>query len=158
MSIRVHVEGRICSPENAHISVFDRGFLYGDSVYETIGTAYGRLFAVNTPGRALVEVNLATAEVRHMALAAEPDSIAVGPQSGAVYVLDRVTNAIVKLDPGDGSELGRAFLGDGPASAPLPLHADTLWLRPRMVVSTVGERIYVIDPQTGTLAVTSLYQ
>jgi len=27
--------------------VFDRGFLYGDSVYETIGTAYGRLFAAN---------------------------------------------------------------------------------------------------------------
>jgi branched-chain amino acid aminotransferase len=46
MSIRVHVAGRICSPENAHISVFDRGFLYGDSVYETIGTAGGRLFAL----------------------------------------------------------------------------------------------------------------
>jgi branched-chain amino acid aminotransferase len=27
--------------------VFDRGFLYGDSVYETIGTAYGRLFAAS---------------------------------------------------------------------------------------------------------------
>ena len=33
------------STEEAKISVFDRGFLYGDSVYETIGTAYGRLFA-----------------------------------------------------------------------------------------------------------------
>src|SRR3982751_858794 len=47
MSIRVHVAGRICSPENAHISVFDRGFLYGDSVYETIATAGGRLFALD---------------------------------------------------------------------------------------------------------------
>jgi branched-chain amino acid aminotransferase len=46
MSIRVHVGGRICSPENAHISVFDRGFLYGDSVYETIATVGGRLFAL----------------------------------------------------------------------------------------------------------------
>jgi branched-chain amino acid aminotransferase len=27
--------------------VFDRGFLFGDSVYETIGTANGRLFAAN---------------------------------------------------------------------------------------------------------------
>ena len=35
----------MCLPEEAKISVFDRGFLYGDSVYETIGTAYGRLFA-----------------------------------------------------------------------------------------------------------------
>jgi branched-chain amino acid aminotransferase len=47
MSIRVHVAGRICSPENAHISVFDRGFLYGDSVYETIASAAGRLFALD---------------------------------------------------------------------------------------------------------------
>jgi branched-chain amino acid aminotransferase len=47
MSIRVHVDGHICSPEEAKISVFDRGFLYGDSVYETIGTVRGRLFALS---------------------------------------------------------------------------------------------------------------
>jgi branched-chain amino acid aminotransferase len=45
MSIRVHIDGAVRLPEEAKISVFDRGFLYGDSVYETIGTAYGRLFA-----------------------------------------------------------------------------------------------------------------
>jgi branched-chain amino acid aminotransferase len=47
MSIRVHVDGHICLPEEAKISVFDRGFLYGDSVYETIGTVRGRLFALS---------------------------------------------------------------------------------------------------------------
>ncbi len=46
MSIRVHIGGRVCLPDEAKISVFDRGFLYGDSVYETIGTSGGRLFAV----------------------------------------------------------------------------------------------------------------
>lgn len=46
MSIRVHINGRICVPEDAKISVFDRGFLFGDSVYETIGTVEGRLFAL----------------------------------------------------------------------------------------------------------------
>jgi branched-chain amino acid aminotransferase len=46
MSILVHIDGRICPPDEAKISVFDRGFLYGDSVYETIGSAYGRLFAL----------------------------------------------------------------------------------------------------------------
>jgi branched-chain amino acid aminotransferase len=45
MPIRVHIGGRVCSPEDAKVSVFDRGFLYGDSVYETIGTAHGKLFA-----------------------------------------------------------------------------------------------------------------
>jgi branched-chain amino acid aminotransferase len=46
MSIRVHIDGAVRLPEEAKVSVFDRGFLYGDSVYETIGTFYGRLFAL----------------------------------------------------------------------------------------------------------------
>jgi branched-chain amino acid aminotransferase len=46
MSIRVHVQGQVREPEAARVSVFDRGFLYGDSVYETIATAGGRLFAL----------------------------------------------------------------------------------------------------------------
>jgi DNA-binding beta-propeller fold protein YncE len=123
-----------------------------------IAFAYGRVFAVNTPGRALVEVNLSTAEVSHMSLAAEPESVVVGPLSGAVYVFDRATNAIVKLNPGDGSELGRAIVGDSPTPASFQLQPDALWLRPRMVVSTIDERIYVIDPQAAMLAVASLYQ
>lgn len=45
-SVRAFVHGRVCLPDDARISVFDRGFLYGDSVYETIGTVSGRLFAL----------------------------------------------------------------------------------------------------------------
>jgi branched-chain amino acid aminotransferase len=30
----VNINGELLSPENANISIFDRGFLYGDSVYE----------------------------------------------------------------------------------------------------------------------------
>jgi hypothetical protein len=123
-----------------------------------VAFAYGRVFATNTPGRELIEINVATAEISHFALAAEPESIVVGPQSGAVYVLDRAANAIVKVNPGDGSELGRAVLGDGPSGASSQVQPDALWLRPRMAVSAVGERIYTIDPQAATLAVVSLYQ
>lgn len=45
MPIRVYIDGGVCPPEEAKVSVLDRGFLYGDSVYETIGTVHGRLFA-----------------------------------------------------------------------------------------------------------------
>jgi branched-chain amino acid aminotransferase len=45
MPIRVYIDGAVCPAEEAKVSVLDRGFLYGDSVYETIGTMYGRLFA-----------------------------------------------------------------------------------------------------------------
>ena len=35
-SMRVWINGTISAPEDARISVFDRGFMYGDSVYEAI--------------------------------------------------------------------------------------------------------------------------
>lgn len=42
----VNVDGRMTDPEGAVISVFDRGFLFGDSVFETIRTYGGRPFAL----------------------------------------------------------------------------------------------------------------
>lgn len=41
MSIRVAIDGEIYTEETAVVSVFDRGFLYGDSVYEVARTAGG---------------------------------------------------------------------------------------------------------------------
>jgi branched-chain amino acid aminotransferase len=42
---RVYVNGEIVPPAQAQISVFDRGFLYGDSVYETLRVYGGVPFA-----------------------------------------------------------------------------------------------------------------
>ncbi len=46
MPTLVTIDGRAFAPEDAVISVFDRGFLYGDSVFETIRTYGGRCFAL----------------------------------------------------------------------------------------------------------------
>jgi branched-chain amino acid aminotransferase len=43
MSIRVYLEGQVHHPQDAMVSVFDRGFLFGDSVYETVAYQDGRL-------------------------------------------------------------------------------------------------------------------
>lgn len=43
MAVKVYIDGAIVAPEQATISVFDRGFLYGDSVYEVMRTSGGRL-------------------------------------------------------------------------------------------------------------------
>ena len=40
----VNLDGVLVPPASATISVFDRGFLYGDSVYEVVRTYGGRLF------------------------------------------------------------------------------------------------------------------
>lgn len=44
MATLVNLDGVLVSPEDARVSVFDRGFLYGDSVYEVIRTYGGRPF------------------------------------------------------------------------------------------------------------------
>ncbi|MDP1932079.1 MAG: D-amino-acid transaminase [Gammaproteobacteria bacterium] len=43
MSRTVYVNGEYVAAENARISVFDRGFLFGDGVYEVIPVVRGRL-------------------------------------------------------------------------------------------------------------------
>ena len=44
MSAQVMIDGQLVSADRAVVSVFDRGFLYGDSVFETIRTYGGRPF------------------------------------------------------------------------------------------------------------------
>ncbi len=46
MSRLVLIDGVSTPSERAQVSVYDRGFLYGDSVFETIRTYGGRLFAL----------------------------------------------------------------------------------------------------------------
>lgn len=43
MPVKVYMDGAIVAPEQATISIFDRGFLYGDSIYEVMRTSGGRL-------------------------------------------------------------------------------------------------------------------
>ncbi|MES1178568.1 MAG: aminotransferase class IV [Myxococcales bacterium] len=44
MSSTVMIDGLLVPPERAVVSVFDRGFLYGDSVFETLRTYHGQPF------------------------------------------------------------------------------------------------------------------
>jgi branched-chain amino acid aminotransferase len=47
MSRAVVIDGASVPPEQATVSVYDRGFLYGDGVFETIRTYEGELFALD---------------------------------------------------------------------------------------------------------------
>lgn len=46
MAAAVMIDGSLVPPDEARVSVFDRGFLYGDSVFETIRTYAGKPFAL----------------------------------------------------------------------------------------------------------------
>ncbi|HYQ29585.1 MAG TPA: aminotransferase class IV [Polyangiaceae bacterium] len=47
MSSTVMIDGLLVPPERAQVSVFDRGFLYGDSVFESLRSYQGKLFALD---------------------------------------------------------------------------------------------------------------
>lgn len=43
----VNIDGVLYGPDDAKISVFDHGFLYGDSIYETMRTFHRKIFLVD---------------------------------------------------------------------------------------------------------------
>lgn len=45
MTYFVSINGVLTDPDKATISIFDHGFLFGDSVYEVVRTIHGRIFA-----------------------------------------------------------------------------------------------------------------
>ena len=60
MATLLNVEGRLVPPEQAFVPVMDRGFLYGDSVYEVVRTYGGRVFEL---GRHLDRMDRSAARI-----------------------------------------------------------------------------------------------
>jgi branched-chain amino acid aminotransferase len=104
--IAVSIDGEIIDPERAAISVFDRGLLYGDGVFEVLRTWNGIAVDLARHVKRLVDT------ARHLQLAV-PGSIA-----------DDVTRTIAAAGPGDHrvrivvtrgpGALGRRFAELGP--------------------------------------------
>jgi branched-chain amino acid aminotransferase len=123
MSIRVHVDGHICLPEDAKISVFDRGFLYGDSVYETIGTVRGRLFALSDHldrlerSAARLALRLPPREAIEQAILATV--AAAGNAESRVRVMVTRGDGRLDLDPASAGE-PRLVVIAGPLGGPTP--------------------------------------
>ncbi|MEK7837354.1 MAG: branched-chain amino acid aminotransferase, partial [candidate division NC10 bacterium] len=44
MALICYVNGVFCAAEEARISAFDHGFLYGDGIFESLTAAHGRIF------------------------------------------------------------------------------------------------------------------
>lgn len=106
MSSLVLIDGRPSPPEAASISVFDRGFLYGDSVFEALRTYGGRPFALERHLQRLAEsaarvfIDL---PVSLQQLGREVHSAIVGAGNSESYVRLTVTRGVgetLGLDPG----------------------------------------------------------
>ena len=108
MPIRVYIDGAVRLPEDAKDSLFDRGFLYGDSVYETIGTSYGRLFAardhLDRLDRSASRIGLSVPPRQEIVSAiAETMAAAGNPESRVRVILTRGEGKL-DLDPASATD------------------------------------------------------
>jgi branched-chain amino acid aminotransferase len=102
----VLIDGRPMAPESASVSVFDRGFLYGDSVFETLRTYGGRPFALDrhlarlaaSAARVFIDLPVSLEQ-----LGREVASAIVGAGNAESYVRLTLTRGVgdsLGLDPG----------------------------------------------------------
>ena len=100
MSIRVYIGGEILEPERAVVSVFDRGFLFGDSVYETIAWIGGRFIFMTEHldrlERSARRIFLEPPPRAHVAEAMRATTEATGEHDARVRVM--VTRGVAGLD------------------------------------------------------------
>lgn len=113
----VNLDGTLVPPSAARVSVFDRGFLYGDSVYEVIRTYGGRPF----------ELGAHLARLRHSA-----DRIGLEPRWGAPRTAAEIERTL---------EASRG--GDRPDPDAAPWNAGERYVR---VVMTRGAGEIGLDP------------
>jgi branched-chain amino acid aminotransferase len=113
----VNLDGVLVPPEQAKVSVFDRGFLYGDSVYEVIRTYGGRPF----------ELEAHLARLRHSA-----ERIGLAPKWDAARTAREIERT---LDASRG--------GDRPDPEAAPWNAGERYVR---VVMTRGAGEIGLDP------------
>ena len=87
MSAVAYVNGRIVAEQDAMISVFDHGFLYGEGVYEVIRTYGGELFLVDR-------------HFRRLRASASMITLDVGMSDGALEGIVRETVAAYRAGAG----------------------------------------------------------
>ncbi|HEY3235948.1 MAG TPA: aminotransferase class IV, partial [Polyangiaceae bacterium] len=127
----VLINGKQVETEDAKISIFDRGFLYGDSVFETLRTYGGVPFALEehlrrlerSAQRVLIrlpeDLSVIDNEIR---VAASLVHSAAGAGEGDAFIRVMVTRGIgddLGLDPNLASKASRVIIA-GPLQKPSP--------------------------------------
>src|SRR5882672_4960419 len=123
------VNGELLSPDQAVISVYDRGFLYGDSVFETIRTYGGRPFALAEHIARLAR----SAERVLLTLPVSPETMAAevlrgleaarNPESYVRVMITRGTGPL-GLDPDLAEHPSRVVLVEPLVAPPLEAYRD----------------------------------
>jgi hypothetical protein len=68
-----------------------------------------------------------------------------------VYVLSSRASALLRIDPTDGSEIGRVTLPDRSGHVGV-VPSDNLTMRPRLMLDAFDDTVFATLPESGTLA------
>lgn len=130
----VNLDGALVPPSAAKVSVFDRGFLYGDSVYEVIRTYGGRPF----------ELDAHLARLRHSA-----DRIGLVPKWGPERTAAELARALEASRGGDDPDPDAApwNVGERYARVVMTRGAGEIGLDPALAVDPVA--LVVAQPLRG---------
>ncbi|MEN6405441.1 MAG: branched-chain-amino-acid transaminase [Thermoguttaceae bacterium] len=133
MSLKIYVSGKLCDKEDAKVSVYDHGLLYGDGVFEGIRSYHGKVFRLdehldrlwNSAKAICLEIPISRQE---MAKAIE-DTLAVnGIKDGYIRVVITRGVGTLGLDPNRCSNPTVIVIADKIALYPEELYQNGLSL------------------------------
>jgi hypothetical protein len=148
-----HLGGQLTVVDVAAMQVTARFTMTGAGL-SGVAAARGLVYGINPATHELAVAEPLSQGVLRYTLAAEPAAVAASEATGSVYVLASKPNAIVRLDPSDGSEVGRVNLPErsGRFGIQASDQADFHGLRARMVLDRADESLYVTLPEAGSLS------
>ncbi len=125
----------------------------GSAGLSGVAVARGLVYAINPADHTLAVVRPASGTVARYALDDEPDAVAAGDSSGAVYVVSSQQNVAIRLNPTDGSELGRVLLPAEGGPTRTRAAAGPTRERSRLAMNPGDETLYVTRPGAGAVSV-----
>jgi DNA-binding beta-propeller fold protein YncE len=145
-----HLGGQVSVIDTAASQLLQRPSLT-DAGLSSVAAARGQAYAINTATHELAVLNPAAGEVTRYLLSQEPAAVAASEDTGAVYVLSSRASIILRIDPTDGSEIGRVTL---PARSGHvgQMPSNDLTMRPRLALDAFNDTIFATLPEAGTLA------
>ena len=153
MSLKIHINGKLFNKEDATVSVFDHGLLYGDGVFEGIRSYGGKVFLLtehvdrlwNSAKALLLEIPIGKDEM----VKAIQDTVDVnGITDGYIRVLVTRGCGTLGLDPNRCSNPQVIIIADKIALYPDELYEKGLDI---ITVSTIRNHPAAVNPRIKSL-------
>jgi len=153
MALKVYINGKLCPKEDAKISVYDHGLLYGDGVFEGIRSYGGRVFKLAEhldrlwdSARALwLEIPISK---QQMGRAIEETLATNGIKDGYIRVLVTRGSGTLGLDPNKCSDPQVIIIADRIELYPQELYERGLEI---ITVSTIRNHPAALNPRVKSL-------